>query len=297
MPVIPVTLPTDPRLADYLDVRERQLNRAFREHTPGHTGGDPDAPFGKFMAEGDLVLERLLGSPFPLVSVLCTPTRIAGLGPLASRIPPAVPVYVVEPAVLERTVGFHLHRGLLAIAARTPPRDVATLAAGPGPRTLLVLEDLTNHDNIGALFRNAAAFGVDAVLLTGGCADPLYRKAVRVSMGHALRVPFARCQSVPAGLESLHAAGFHSLALTPRQPAIDLRALTLPPDCAARLALVVGSEGPGLTPAAAAAARQRVRIPMAGDVDSLNVAVAAAVALEHIRHLTHPSASGHAARA
>lgn len=291
MPVVEIDNPNDPRLSDYLGIRERQLHEAFCEHVPGRAGGDPLAPCGKFMAEGEVVFERLVGSPFPLLSVLCTRARLATIAPLLQRVADSVPIYTVLPTVLDSVIGFHLHRGLMAIAARTPARSAAhlldSLHAPGASRTVVVLEDLTNHDNIGATFRNAAALGADAILLSPRCADPLYRKAIRVSVGHALRLPFARLDALPDALSTLTARGYRTLALTPHPPATDLRELRPAPaaDGALRTALIVGSEGPGLTPAAAQAADARVRIPMSSDVDSLNVAVASAVALEHLRWL------------
>lgn len=298
MPPIEIDNPSDPRLSDYLSVRERQLHEAFAEHAPGRAGGDPFAPFGKFMAEGEVVFERLVGSPFPILSVLCTRTRVSTIAPLLARLAASVPVYVVPPNVLDSVIGFHLHRGLMAIAARTRPHaaaDLLTSLHAPGvSRTVVVLEDLTNHDNIGATFRNAAALGAEAILLSPSCADPLYRKAIRVSVGHALRLPFARLGPMPDSLSTLTTHGYQTLALTPNQPAIDLRQFTPQPspDGALRLALIAGSEGPGLTPQTTAAAHTRLCIPMSREVDSLNVSVATAVALEHLRWLRIRASTG-----
>lgn len=232
------------------------------------------------MAEGDLVLERMVESEFPVLSVLCTPARMQAIEPLLSRLPTGTPIYLAEPSMLESLIGFHLHRGLMAIGARTPPRSPTELLQLPGIH--VVLEDLTNHDNIGAIFRNAAAFGAVSVLLSPGCADPLYRKAIRVSMGHALRVPFARFASWPDGLAASRGAGAPLLALSPAEPAQSLRDWRWPP-CSERVCVMFGSEGPGLTAAAMAAASARIVIPMSGGVDSLNVAVTSALTLEHLR--------------
>ncbi|MFN0011689.1 MAG: TrmH family RNA methyltransferase [Phycisphaerales bacterium] len=292
MPIIEVSNPHDPRLADYLDVRDRQLLRQFRPAAPDHPGGDAAAPCGKFMAEGEVVFEQLVGSAFPILSVLCTPARLEAIRPLLAHIDTPVPVYVVPAPILESLVGFPLHRGLMAIGARTAPRTAAALLANlhqPGAsRVVVVLENLANHDNIGAVFRNSAALGAHAILLTPGCADPLYRKSIRVSVGHALRIPFATIEPWPTGLTLLAEAGYQSVALTPQHGATDLRAFTprAAPDSARRVALLVGTEGPGLTAAAIAGSDARVRIPMAAGVDSLNVAVATAIALEHLRWLT-----------
>lgn len=288
MNLIEVQSLDDPRLADYADIRERQLAEEFRENPlPGRHGGDPAAPHGKFMAEGELVLERLVRSPFPVLSILCTPARLKTIAPSIALLPEATPVYLIRPEALESLVGFPLHRGLMAIAARLPPRSLGQLLDQAGEGPLLVLEDLANHDNIGALFRNAAAFGVRGVVLSPQCADPLYRKATRVAVGHTLTTPFARAADWPADLALLHARGYQTWALTPQEPSRPLREA-----CASvvrhpgplRLALLVGAEGPGLSAPAMASATQRVCIPMAPGVDSLNVAVASAVALEHVRH-------------
>jgi tRNA G18 (ribose-2'-O)-methylase SpoU len=177
---------------------------------------------------------------------------------------------------MTEVVGFHLNRGVLAVADRAPSMDPARLAAGA--RVLAVLEGVNDHENLGALFRNAAAFGVGGVLLGPRCADPLYRRSVRVSMGHVLRVPFADLPADPpwpASLEPLRAGGRRVIALSPRPSAIPLASAGL---AGARVALLLGAEGPGLSDAALAAADDLVRIPMADGVDSLNVAAAAAVA-------------------
>lgn len=302
MAVIPIKDEHDQRVRDYLDVRERQLAADFSDgRGPTNEPGDPPAspgppasahaPLGKFMAEGELLLERLIASAYPVVSVLCTPERLAAAGPLLARLDATVPVYVMEKALLERTIGYPLHRGLMAIGARTKPRTVgevvAGVAGGARPRVFVVLEDLTNHDNIGAVFRNAAGLGAAGVLLSPGCADPLYRKCVRVSMGHVLHVPWTRVPEWPSGLAALRDLGLQVVALTPQRPSVELRdfvpAVGHGQTARRGIALLVGTEGPGLSPLAIASADARVRISMEGGVDSLNVAVATAVALEHLR--------------
>ena len=254
----PVTDPADPRLADF-----RDLTAADRR---------PDRPGGRglVIAEGVPVVRRLLASPYPVRAVLGVPGRLAALaGDLAAV---DAPVYQATAEVMAATVGFHLNRGVLAAADRAPEPAAGELLAGA--RRGLALEGVNDHENLGALFRNAAALGVDAVLLGPRCADPLYRRSVRVSMGHVLRVPFAR-----APLAVLRAAGLTVLALTPRQPAVALS--TVDPSVP-RAALLVGAEGTGLTADALAVAHLHVRIPMAAGVDSLNVATAAAIALHHL---------------
>ena len=181
-------------------------------------------------------------------------------------------------------MGFRLHRGVVACASRVTPVDAAGLL--DSAQRLLVIEGVNDHENLGGLFRNAAAFGVDAVLLDPSTADPLYRRSVRVSLGHVLRVPFARLEPWPAALELLHTAGIETVALTPdpaATPIAELAAELAARDRPTPLALLVGAEGPGLTAATRQASARRVRIPMAAGVDSLNVATAAAVALHALQ--------------
>jgi tRNA G18 (ribose-2'-O)-methylase SpoU len=257
--------PADPRVADF-----RDLTRADRR---------PDRPGGRglVLAEGVPVVRRLLDSPYPMRAVLGVPARVRDLAADLSTVD--APVYLVDSELLAEVVGFHLNRGVLASADRAPQPALAQLLGSA--RRLAVLEGVNDHENLGALFRNAAALGVDAVLLGDRCADPLYRRSVRVSMGHVLRVPFAVLRPWPDGLELLRAAGFTVLALSPKQPSVPLGALD--PAGLPRTALLLGAEGPGLTDAALAAADLRVRIPMAPGVDSLNVATAAALAFHHLR--------------
>jgi tRNA G18 (ribose-2'-O)-methylase SpoU len=251
--------PADPRLADF-----RDLTAADRR---------PDRPGGRglVIAEGVPVVRRLLASPYPVRAVLGVPAKVDALRPDLD--PLDVPVYAVSADLMATVVGFHLNRGVLAAADRAPTPDLAPLLAAA--RRVVVCEGVNDHENLGAIFRNAAALGADAVLFGGRCADPLYRRSVRVSMGHVLRVPFAALPSWPDDLDVLRAAGFRVLALTPRQPSQPLPAVA----AGDRLALLVGAEGPGLSEEALAAADARVHIPMSPDVDSLNVATAAALAL------------------
>ncbi len=253
----------DPRLDDFRDL-------TVADRRPDRPGGR-----GAVIAEGAVVVRRLLASPYPVRAILGVPARIDELLPDLSALD--VPAYVVAPSVMSDVVGFHLNRGVLAVAARGRPPAVADLLTG---QRLLILEGVNDHENLGALFRNAAALGVDAVLLGHRCADPLYRRSVRVSMGHVLRVPFATLPRWPGGLSAVRDAGYRILALTPAPEALPLPLVE--PAADARVALLVGAEGPGLSPAALTAADTRVRIPMAGDVDSLNVATAAAIACYHL---------------
>jgi tRNA G18 (ribose-2'-O)-methylase SpoU len=182
---------------------------------------------------------------------------------------------------MARVVGFHLNRGVLAAARREPEPSVAQVV--DGARTVAVLEGVNDHENLGSIFRNAAGLGADAVVFGSGCADPLYRRAVRVSMGHALLVPYARATNWPTDLMTLKERGFRLLAMTPQSQACALaEAMAAARD--ERIALLVGAEGPGLTPATLRLSDVRVRIPMSRGTDSLNVATAAALAFyERVR--------------
>jgi tRNA G18 (ribose-2'-O)-methylase SpoU len=252
----------DPRLEPYLRVRERDLGRRD----------------GLFVIEGRIALERAIeAARFPLESVFLLEGRVAALTDVLARLSPDVPVYVAAQDVLDQVAGFHLHRGVLALARRGSATGAAALldGLGTGPALVLGLIGLSNHDNVGGCFRNAAAFGAGAVLLDETCCDPLYRKAIRVSSGAALTVPFAHSGTSDGMIEAFKACGFEAWALSPSggEP---LSRLEPPP----RLALLLGAEGPGL-PASVLACVRRVTIPMATGFDSLNVATAGAIALAH----------------
>jgi tRNA G18 (ribose-2'-O)-methylase SpoU len=230
------------------------------------------------IAEGAVVVRRLLGSPYPVRALLGIPRKLAELADELAGLD--VPAYPVSADLMAEVVGFHLNRGVLAVADRCPSPSVEELA---GCRTLAVLEGVNDHENLGGLFRNAAALGVHGVLLGPRCADPLYRRSVRVSMGHVLRVPFAALPDQPpwpATLDALRGGGRRLIALTPRPAAVPLAAAGL---SGARVALLLGAEGPGLSEEALAAVDEWVRIPMAASVDSLNVATAAAIAFDALR--------------
>jgi tRNA G18 (ribose-2'-O)-methylase SpoU len=253
-----VSDPADPRLDDFRNLMDADVR--------------PDRR-GIVIAEGVNVVQRLAASPYSVRAVVGVPARIDALRPVLE--PLQVPVYSVDKWLLSEVVGFRVTRGVLASADRPAPLDAADLVRTA--RWVAVLEGLNDFENLGALFRNAAAFGVEAVLLDARCADPLYRRSVRVSMGHVLRVPFAVLPDPwPAALEVLRE--FTLLALTPDPSAVALRDVTVPE----RWAVLLGAEGPGLSADALDAADQRVRIPMAGGVDSLNVATAAAVAFAQL---------------
>ena len=250
--------PADPRLADF-----RDLSRADRR---------PDRPGGRglVLAEGTVVVRRLLASPYPPRALLGVARRIADLADVLDA-RPDVPAYVTDAATMADVVGFHLNRGVLASADRAPAPAPAEVVAAAD--RVAVLEGIGDHENLGALFRNAAALGVDAVLVGPGCSDPLYRRSVRVSMGHVLGVPFATV-GLDEAVTVLRAAGFTLVALTPGGSPAGWAEVA----ATGRVALLLGAEGPGLTAAARAAADRCLRIPMAAGVDSLNVATAAAVA-------------------
>jgi len=255
----------DPRVADYRDVREPELVRGR----------------GLFVAEGRLVVRRLIeDARYEVRSVLVTEAARASLAAALSRLPPEVPVFVCAAEEFRGLTGYNIHRGCLALARRPPDPSVDAIARGA--RRLVVLEEIANPDNIGGAFRNAAAFGVGGVVLSPGCSDPFYRKAIRTSMGATLRVPFARDERWPEALATIRAGGFTIVALTPREPAEDL-AVAAARLAGGRIALVLGTEGAGLTPAVEDAADVRVRIPIRPEVDSLNVAVATGIALYAFR--------------
>lgn len=267
MNAVPVQHPTDERVADFFALNDPDLRR-LREHSGGADGGF-------FVAEGVPVIRHLLRSPYRLRSVLVTPRGMAALEPDLAGVD--APVYVVTQAVMTGVAGFHFHRGALASAdrGRIPADPLAVVGAS---ELVVMVEAVNDNENVGALFRNAGAFGAGAVVLDRATADPLYRRSIRVSMGQALRIPFCRVDRMPEAVRRLQGCGYEVLALTPSPTAVDVRDVPRRP----RQALLVGSEGPGLSPASLAAADRRVRIAMAPDVDSLNVATAAAVALHHL---------------
>jgi tRNA G18 (ribose-2'-O)-methylase SpoU len=257
-----VTNPGDPRIEPYRAVRERDL--VGRQ--------------GKFVAEGEVVL-RLLArrGRFGLESVLISDKRIASLADLVEQLPSGCPVYVASQAVMDAIVGFPIHRGVLAIGLRGAEPDAeALLAESPAQALVVACIGIANHDNMGGIIRNAAAFGASAVLLDGESCDPLYRKAIRVSVGAALTVPFARIAEPAALIETLQRHGFTTIALSPgaRETLEEIAGDAT----SGRVALLLGAEGPGL-PAEVLARVRGARIPMAGDFDSLNVATTSGVAL------------------
>ncbi|WP_019200792.1 RNA methyltransferase [Tsukamurella sp. 1534] len=263
-PIYPISDPDDPRLSDF-----RDLSSADKR---------PDTARGVVLAEGVPVVERMLASRFVPHAIMGVESKLQRLGDTA----PGVPRYRVTADLMARVVGFHLNRGVLAAARRPAPIDVGELLESA--RTVVVLEGVNDHENLGAIFRNCAGLGADAVLFGPRCSDPLYRRAVRVSMGHVLLVPFAHlpAEGWPGeGLAALARYGFRTVALTPSGDGSVAEVLADRPD---RVAYLVGAEGPGLTAETLVAADARAAIPMSRGTDSLNVATAAAVALyERVR--------------
>jgi tRNA G18 (ribose-2'-O)-methylase SpoU len=254
LPPIEILDADDPRVADYRLLKERRLNEE-----------------GRFVAESERVVRRLIGSGLPIQSVLLTAPRLATLGDALGG---DFPVYLASQGLLDQVAGFHVHRGCLAVGVQPPvaelPRDA---------RTLIVLEDLTDVDNLGAIARHAAAFGADAILLSPRSADPFYRKAIRVSLGAVFTVPIVRLARWPDDLQALRDAGVSVIGAVLDTDAVPLGAFARP----ARVALMFGAEGPGLSPAARAVCDHRVTIPMSPGADSLNVATAAALFLFALR--------------
>ncbi|WP_445503171.1 TrmH family RNA methyltransferase [Microvirga sp. G4-2] len=259
---IAITEPDDPRIEPYRAVRERDL--VGRQH--------------RFIAEGEVVLRVLLKQPrFAIESLLLAENRVDSLSDVLESLPPDVPVYTANRQVMDAIVGFPIHRGILAVARRAPQPPVEDFLASLPQEALIVgLVGLANHDNVGGIFRNAAAFGVQGVLLDQESCDPLYRKAVRVSVGGTLVVPFTRMASADAMVKALQAASFEILALSPAGQ--EILSQVKP---ARRTALLLGAEGPGLPPELLARTRT-VSIPMSGGFDSLNVATTSGIALHHL---------------
>ena len=265
MPIVRVDDTQDPRLVDYRTVPDPVL---LRER-------------GLFVAESRLVVRELLAHPrLRTRSLLVTEAALESLRDLLDTRPDDLPIYVGTPQVLRQIVGFQVHRGCLAVGERSERANDAGLPRLLSARLVVVLEDVGNPDNVGGIFRNAAAFGAECVLLSPKCCDPLYRKAIRVSLGATLRVPFGHIDDWPDGLIRLRHMGFTIAALTPEPDAEDVEDFVA--DVPLRVALLLGTEGPGLSQAATARADRRVRIPIAPAIDSLNVATAAGIALHRI---------------
>jgi tRNA G18 (ribose-2'-O)-methylase SpoU len=257
--LISVDHPDDPRLRDYVGLTDVELRRR-REPAEG-----------LFIAEGEKVIRRAAQAGYAMRSMLLSAKWVDTMRDIIEEAP--APVYTVSPELAEQVTGYHVHRGALASMGRKPLPTAGDLLAGA--RRVVVMEAVNDHTNIGAIFRSAAALGMDAVLLSPDCADPLYRRSVKVSMGAVFSVPYARLGAWPRSLETVREAGFELLALTPDDKAVPLEEAV---PRLGRVALMLGAEGDGLSRRALDAADRWVRIPMAHGVDSLNVGAAAAVA-------------------
>jgi tRNA G18 (ribose-2'-O)-methylase SpoU len=249
----------DPRLADYRDLRDVQM----RKHL--------EAEHGLFLAEGEKVVRRAVEAGFTPRSFLMAPRWLDGLADVLGTT--EAPCYVMAESLAEEVTGFHVHRGALASLERRPLPTVAEVLEGA--RSVLVLEDIIDHTNVGAILRSGAALGFDAVLLAPRCADPLYRRAIKVAMGAVFTMPWTRLPDWYDALPSLSAAGFTTVALTLADDATEVEAAVAGVD---KVALVLGSEGHGLSPRWEQSADRRAIIPMRAGIDSLNVAAATAVA-------------------
>jgi tRNA G18 (ribose-2'-O)-methylase SpoU len=257
--LVPVDSAADPRLADYRDLRDVQLRKRLEtEH-------------GLFLAEGEKVVRRAVAAGFAPRSFLMAERWLDGLDDVLATTD--APCFVVSEALAEEVTGFHVHRGALASLERRPlPSPAAVL---DGARSVLVLENLVDHTNVGAIFRSGAAMGFDAVLLSPRCADPLYRRSIKVAMGAVFTLPWTRLDDWYDALPTLSAAGFTTVALTLADDAVPVEEAVAGLD---KVALVLGSEGPGLSAHWQRTADRRAIIPMAAGIDSLNVAAASAVA-------------------
>ncbi|HEY8094233.1 MAG TPA: RNA methyltransferase [Acidimicrobiales bacterium] len=254
----------DPRLDLYHHLTDADARRSL------------ESDHGIFVAEGTGVIRRLLGSTYPVRSLLLLPSRAEELAPDLEVC--AAPAFVAERSVLAEVTGFDVHRGALAIADRRALTEPSALITGA--RAIVILEGVNDHENLGAVVRSASALGVDAILLDPTCADPLYRRAVRVSMGEVLFLPWTRLTPWPSGLARVRAAGFALIALTPAHDAEPLERVL--DGVEGPVALLLGAEGPGLSAAAQLAADHRARIPIRPGVDSLNVGHAAAIAFHSV---------------
>jgi tRNA G18 (ribose-2'-O)-methylase SpoU len=265
--LVDVDNPGDPRLADYLSLRDVTLRKAL------------EAEHGLFLAEGEKVVRRAVAAGFRVRSFMMTRRWLDGL---ASELDAAgdVPCYVVSDDVAEAATGFHVHRGALASLERRPLPELGVVLSAA--RRLVVLEDIVDHANVGAVFRSAAALGMDAAVLSPRCADPLYRRSIKVAMGAVFAIPWTRTTDWYDAVPELSAAGFTTVALTPDPGALSITELARSSG-SDRLALLLGAEGPGLSHRWLSTADVRVRIAISPGVDSLNVAAAAAVAFFALR--------------
>jgi tRNA G18 (ribose-2'-O)-methylase SpoU len=261
---IEISDPADPRIAAYRNLRDSEVRRRL------------EGAQGVFVVEGARTVRTLLDSGWPLLSLLLRPERVSALADVVDTAEAhGAPVFVARPVCFDAIAGFPVHRGVLALGARQALPDPGTLLARVD--AAVVVEGVNDHENLGAIFRNAAALGAGAVLLDPSCCDPLYRRSVRVSVGQVLRVPFGRLDSWPEALNDLTSSGFSLVALDPHAADLIDSVPARP-----RVAVMIGSEGTGLSEAACEHATHRVRIPMAPGSDSLNVATALAIALHRL---------------
>ena len=263
--LVPIDDPADPRLSDYRDLRDVQLRKTL------------EAEHGLFIAEGAKVVRRAVGADFVPRSFLMAERWLAGLDDVLADCD--VPCFVVSEEMAEEITGFHVHRGALASLHRRPLPALDEVL--DGARNVVVLEDVVDHTNVGAIFRSAAAMGFDAVLLSPRCADPFYRRAVKVGMGAVFSTAWTRLDDWYDALPALSARGFTTVALTLADDSVPIAEALVGLD---KVALVLGSEGPGLSPRWQAAADRRAVIPMRAGIDSLNVAAASAVACYLVTH-------------
>jgi tRNA G18 (ribose-2'-O)-methylase SpoU len=263
--VIELHEPTDERLRDYRDLKDVNLRKTL------------EPAGGLFIAESALVIHQALLAGYKPRSLLLASDRLGEFTELLDAVPPQTPIYVADYDVLQLVTGYPVHRGALASMHRPQPRSWLEIL--DDATRIVILEDIVDHTNLGAIFRSVAALGWDGVLLSPRCTDPLYRRSVRVSMGAVFHVPWARVDPWPGGLADVRARGWYLLALTPDTDAASLEDI----DRKGSLGLMLGSEGPGLTHRGLAQADELVRIPMANSIDSLNVSAAAAIALWALR--------------
>jgi tRNA G18 (ribose-2'-O)-methylase SpoU len=279
-PVVAITTGDDPRLADYVRLRDASLRRHL------------EAERGLFIAEGEKVIRRAVEAGHRPRSFLLAERWLAGLTDVLDRWPD-VPVYLVGEELAEQVTGFHVHRGALASLHREQRHQVTDLL---GMDRLVVIEDVVDHTNVGAIIRNAAGLGWDGVLLAPRAADPLYRRAIKVSMGAVFSLPWARLDSWYDAPDVLRSAGFRTVALSLAPDSVDLRALAASMPTTQRVAILVGTEGAGLSPHWQQEADVRARIDMHAGIDSLNVAAAAAIACYSLVASSSSSSSSSSSR-